>query len=35
MTPRVNMKPELVQWAIKRTQANSGKLRERFPKLDD
>ncbi|MCY3614600.1 MAG: ImmA/IrrE family metallo-endopeptidase [Bacteroidetes bacterium] len=35
MTPRVSVKPELLQWACKRAQVNPGKLRERFPKYDD
>ena len=35
MTPRVSVKPELLQWACRRAQVNPGKLRERFPKYDD
>ena len=35
MTPRVSVKPELLQWACERAQVNPGKLRERFPKYDD
>ena len=35
MTPRVSVKPELLQWACKRAQVNPGILRKRFPKYDD
>lgn len=35
MTPRVSVEPELLLWACKRAQVDLGKLRHRFPKLDD
>lgn len=35
MTPRVSVKPALLQWACDRAQVDPEKLRERFPKYDD
>ncbi len=35
MSPRVHIKPELLQWACQRSQVDPEKLRKRFPKFDD
>ena len=35
MTPRMNVKPALLQWACKRGQVDPEKLRKRFPKYDE
>lgn len=35
ISPRMKVKPELLQWACKRGQVDPGKLRKRFPKYDD
>ncbi len=34
-SPRMKVRPELLQWACKRRQANPAELRKRFPKYDD
>ena len=34
-SPRMKVKPELLQWACKRGQVDPEKLRKRFPKYDD
>ena len=35
MTPRINVKPALLQWACDRAQVDPEKLRQRFSKYDD
>ncbi len=34
-SPRMKVRPELLQWACKRRQADPAELRKRFPKYDD